>query len=322
MTAQRTMSPGTAAPGASAPETTAPATLPAPGVPSSTATTIGVGVDASVESSVALAWAVDRARHTGETIRLVTVVEEESGGMGAAYAREATREASARVAEVERCVRADAPGVTVDLEVVHGPVAWALGRAVGPEDLLVVGTHSTGPSGDRVLGSRSVQVAAAARCAVAVVPPLLGKHRSGIVVGVETVDDIEPLLAIGLREAALLDEDVVLVHCAARRGSDADRIVAAMARAAAHADAHARVTARGVVGEPVENLLGLSRHASILVLGRSRTPQLNPLGTTCHRVLGRTSSVVLVAAVGESVPSVDERGRSRRSGGGDDDVHD
>ncbi|WP_166404622.1 universal stress protein [Labedella endophytica] len=261
-------------------------------------TCIGVGVDASVESSVALAWALDRSRRTGDALRLVTVVEEEAGSMGADYARTVTREASERIASVAQTARAEAPETTIDLEVVHGPVSWALSRAVGPADLLVVGTPVGHPGGDRVLGSRSVQIAAAARCSVVVVPPRLGDHRSGVVVGVETVTDIETLIEAGRREAALLGEPLLLVHCSPHRGSSADRVLAAIERAVARtADDATAIAVRGVVGDPVEKLVELAGDASLLVLGRSRSPELNPLGTTCHRVLSHAPSVVFIAGI-------------------------
>lgn len=282
---------------------------------------VGVGVDASVESSVALAWALDRARRTGDALRLVTVVEDESGSMGADYARTVTREASERIASVGRTVRADAPETTIDLEVVHGPVAWALSRAMGPEDLLVVGTPACQTGGDRVLGSRSVQIAAAARGPVVIVPPLLGDHRSGVVVGIETIADIEPLLRVGLREATLLGEPLLLVHCSRVRGSTADRVRAAVERAVARSASVPRPTPVVAIGDPVDRLVELAGHASLLVLGRSRSPELNPLGTTCHRVLSHAPSVVFITGI-DQVPdqSVDRPLPEREDSEADDDA--
>jgi nucleotide-binding universal stress UspA family protein len=262
-------------------------------------TTIGVGVDGSVESSVALAWALERCRRTGQPVRLVSVVEEEAGSMGIDFAEQTTREASARIAAVGRSVHAERPDVAVELDVVHGPVAWALSHAVGQNDLLVVGTPAGGAASDHVLGSRSVQIAAAARGSVVVVPPLVGARRRGVVVGIETVADVDSLLPLGVTEASALREPLVFLHCSAQDGDGPRDVMAAIERGIASVDIDPRVgvSARLLHSDAVTGLVGLAVGASLLILGRSRAPELNPLGTTCHRVLGRAPSPVLIAPV-------------------------
>lgn len=254
-----------------------------------------------MESSVALAWALDRAKRSGDAVRLVTVVEEEAGSMGAEYGREVTRGAAERMSEVARTVHAAAPDARLDIEIVHGPVAWALARAVTDGDLLVVGTPVGAvrdEAAPRVLGSRSVQIAAAARCTVAVVPPLLGDERHGVVVGVETPADVPALLDLGIREARLLGEPLLLVHCAPRDDTAADGVLAAVEHALRERSDDVEISARRLFRSPVDGLVELARHASLLVMGRSRAPELNPLGTTCHRVLSQAPAPVLIADAG------------------------
>ncbi|RWZ59215.1 universal stress protein [Labedella populi] len=286
-------------------------------------TTIGVGVDGSVESTVALAWALERSRRTGEPVRLVTVVEEEAGSMGIDFAEQMTREASARIAAVGRSVRAERPDVAVELDVVHGPVAWALTHAVGPDDLLVVGTPAGDTVSDHVLGSRSVQVAAAARGPVMVVPPLVGTRRRGVVVGIETAGDVESLVPLGLAEAGALGEPLLFVHCAQQDGAGSKDVMAAVENALAgvEADPRVEVSTRLLHSDPVTGLTGLAAGASLLVLGRSRAPELNPLGTTCDRVLGRAPAPVLIAPIpavttaGIGIGTGDDHARRSSTGG-------
>lgn len=290
-----TAAPGTRSPAPAPTQAQAQAQLPAQ--PESVERhTMGVGVDGSVESSVALAWALDRSRRTGSAIRLVTVIEDEAGSMGSDFALSAADEAVARIADIARTVRHESPDVVLALEVVRGPVGWALTRSVSADDLLVVGTTVGGPMNDHVLGSRSVQIASTARSAVAVIPSLLGDHRSGVVVGIETAADVLVLLELGLRESRLLGEVLHLVHCSPPADREGDRVVSAIEDAIAHVED--QVVVHRLHGDPVAGLVDAARHASLLVLGRSRTPELNPLGTTCHRVLSRAPSPVLIGSVG------------------------
>lgn len=194
---------------------------------------------------------------------------------------------------------------------MRGPVGWALARSVSVEDLLVVGTTVSRPADDHVLGSRSVQIASISRGTVAVVPPLLGDHRSGVVVGIETVADLPALLVLGLRESHLVGEPLVLIHCSSRGGRNSASVLSAIDEALTAVDDDVRVI--HLRCDPAEGLVGTAAHASLLVLGRSRTPDLNPLGTTCHRVLSRARSPVLIAPVHIGPTHIDPTAAGARS---------
>ena len=127
-------------------------------------TTCYVGADGSGPSRAAIRWALARAVGESSPVVFVHVVDDEWGLLGAGYAAEAERRArdllDVELAEAGRRY----PGADVGARIVHGSPAWTLAGLPSVDDLLVVGTHKTGFLHGRVLGSRSVQVAAAAPC--------------------------------------------------------------------------------------------------------------------------------------------------------------
>lgn len=266
-----------------------------------------VGVDGSSPSEVALRWAMTRAFAKALPVVLVHVIEDEWGLAGGDFAREALY--AGEVILQEALERAQGMNGAVDVtgRILHGSPVWELANACDPNDLLIVGTHKTGFLHGRVLGSLSVSLAGSALCSVMVVPSVTSLSRHGVVAGVIWGDGLDLAVSSAAREAARLDEPLVLVHASPARPDgivDAEveprqrellaRAIDVARSVAPRITVHTRVTAR----QPVDALLEASRYARMLVLEPSRrsdVPRGSMIGSTTHGVLMNINSPVLVA---------------------------
>lgn len=256
-----------------------------------------VGFDGSSPSQSALAWTIRRAHRLPRPIVLVHVAEGDDGAMGGEFENQSIREGAAllsgRVAEL----RHSEPQLQVDGMALVGNVTWELARVVSPDDLLVVGTHKTGFLHGRVLGSRSVQIAAAAGCSVAVIPEVDLRFRSGVVAGIDRVSSAGAIAEFAADEAAARSEELSLVEAAPSGSTVTDSEPLSAATHAArlrHPELviRSRMSARG----PAEALLDAARDKALLVLGPgSGLPERSPIGSVMHDVLLNVNAPVLVA---------------------------
>ncbi|RZT77136.1 nucleotide-binding universal stress UspA family protein [Micromonospora violae] len=163
-----------------------------------------VGYDGSTDASVALNWAVEEARHSGQPVRLAYVFEwlTVAGWVGPGVAPGVWPDDTARqqVDDLVRKAAADAatanPGITITGEVYDGPPALVLQERSAEAGLLVLGSRGHGGFGGLLVGSTAVSVSAHAHCPVVVVRDGAA-HGSAdpVVVG---VDGSEPaLVALG-----------------------------------------------------------------------------------------------------------------------------
>lgn len=262
-----------------------------------------IGVDGSGPSRAALRWGVRRAAERAAAVVLVNTVDDEWGLVGRDAAADAERQARELLAEESERVQALHTGVTLSTRIVHGGTAWELARLPSPEDLLIVGTHKTGFLRGRVLGSRSVQIASAARCSVAIVPDTTLESRHDIVVGVDGSDGCAAAVQIGAQEADRLDQDLLLVYAPHGRPDSVDDRSPQTARllfeaAAVAAQTAPRITVRRRVAhrDPAEALLDASFDAALLILGVSARHGDNALiGSVTHDVLMNINVPVLIA---------------------------
>jgi nucleotide-binding universal stress UspA family protein len=154
------------------------AIAPDPVAPSPELHRIGVGIDTTPESALALVMARELAQHTGARLSLYAVVEESIPGWvdlsatpsyaDALQARFEGEQAAAQellAARLEAC-----EGVAADGEVVVGEPAGELILASEDLDLLVLGSRRWGPVRRLALGSTSERVIRHAACPV-LVPP-------------------------------------------------------------------------------------------------------------------------------------------------------
>lgn len=257
-----------------------------------------VGVDGSAPSVAALEWAVVRATRDSAPLVLVHVVDAEAGRMGVDFRREAVA-AGRRVldAALDRATK-DHPRAEVTAELLEGSAPWELTRFTDPDDVLVVGTHKTGFSSGRVLGSVSVQIAAASRCTVAVIPSTDVRFRRGVVAGIDREETAPHIVDVAAREAVARGDELTLLHAGrAHDGGVVDD--SALQAALAHArSAHPGlvVQARRSTRAPSAALLDQARSKALLVVGPGSTGlERSPIGSVVHEVLLNANGPILVA---------------------------
>lgn len=265
-----------------------------------------VGIDGSAPSEAALGWAVDRARRDAAPLVLVHVADGEAGLMGQDFRGQAIERGERLVAKTLAHLRSEPSGPEVDGAVLEGSVAWELTRFAQPDDVLVVGTHKTGFNSGRVLGSLSVQIAAASTCTVAVIPGTDLRFRRGVVAGIDREETAEHIAELAAHEAAARGDDLTLLHAGRAFHSghagdggvigDAPLQVALAHVRATHPDLV--VNARRSTREPSAALLDSARTKALLVIGPGSTGiERSPIGTVVHAVLLNANAPVLVAGL-------------------------
>jgi nucleotide-binding universal stress UspA family protein len=153
---------------------------------------IVVGVEDDESSSTAVEEAASEAHRTGRPLALVhawslpapfSIVEallKTSYPTLEAVHQELLDVATARARKI-------APATEISQLLKFGPPTEVLLEAAEDASLLVVGSHSRGMIGSLILGSVSHAALAAARCPVAVVPPIPQHRRSGVLASVRRV---------------------------------------------------------------------------------------------------------------------------------------
>ena len=252
-----------------------------------------VGFDGSEPSWAALSWALAQ----GGPVVLAHVVDADSGMIGADFEREAAERAGRLIDGALADLAVRHPGAEVAVEVLEGPVAWALTTYAAPGDTLVIGTHKTGFLHGRVLGSRSVEVAILARCDVMVVPTTDLRFRSGVVAAVADEPGMRQVVESAARIAARRGEELLLLHRFGDRGAGTENALVAEALAIARDAAPDTVIRTRVSNRhTAELLLDASRGRALLVLGSgSGDRSRSPIGSVLHDVLLNLSSPALVA---------------------------
>jgi nucleotide-binding universal stress UspA family protein len=255
-----------------------------------------VGIDGSTPSDVARRWAMTRARRETAQLVLVHVVDSEAGRMGPDFRAEATDLGRRLLDATEHRVRAEDPTLDVVSVLLEGTTAWELTRFAHPDDVLVVGTHKTGFSSGRVLGSLSVQIAAASTSTVAVIPGIDVRFRRGVVAGIDRVETARHIVDVAAREATARGEELTLVHAGGAGGVLGDEPLRAALLHARAAYPDLIVRARRSSRAPSVALLDAARSQSLLVIGPGSTGiERSPIGSVVHEVLLNTNALVLVA---------------------------
>lgn len=265
-----------------------------------------VGIDGSAPSDAALTWAVARAQRISAPIVLVHVVDSEEGRMGADFRAEAIEIGQQLLEHARDRLGAETPLLEVGSQLLEGSAPWELTRFAQPDDVLVVGTHKTGFSSGRVLGSLSVQIAAASTCTVAVIPSTDVRFRRGVVAGIDREETARHIVDLAAREAADRGEELTLVHAVhPANGTILDDAALQAALSHVHASFPGLVVqARRSTRSPSAALLDVSRTKALLVIGPGSTGVgRSPIGTVVHEVLLNANSPVLVAGVPVASPA-------------------
>lgn len=262
-----------------------------------------VGVDGSSPSNAAADWAIAHARRDATPVLFAHVEEPEAGMMGQDFARDELRTGAHLLAETAAAY--ENSETLVSTRLLDGPVATALAELAEPTDLLVIGTHKTGFLHGRVLGSRSVRIAAAARSSVAVIPDVDARFRHGVVVGVDESPDSPAIALYAAGEAERRGERLSMVRSIADRAPEhtlrESEAVAAVRSEFPRLELQMRESRRAAA----EALLDASRDKALLVVGPGSADHAGVvIGTVLHDLLLNVNSPVLVArTTRSSVPA-------------------
>jgi nucleotide-binding universal stress UspA family protein len=254
-------------------------------------TTVVVGYDGSPASETAAFWAAAEAERLGAKLRLVHVLAlplmSSPFGIAVALDLEPLRQAAHQLLDkVCRRIRADHPGLTIDVVVEFGGTAPALLQEATEAVLVVLGSRGLGEFRDLTAGSVSAHVATHASCPAVVVPPnWSSKDADGVVVGVDgsglSVDAVDFAFERAQARNTMLTA-VMAWHDPVRTGPgdqlplvydlDALRQEAAALLAesvAGHADKYPDVVVRQelVRGHADDVLIDAGRSAELLVVG-------------------------------------------------------
>lgn len=246
-----------------------------------------VAFDGSAASRAALEWAALR-RLPREQLHLLAVEDAAAPGRIAG-----------ELAEAANALLLARPDASITTRVDRGDVADALVRGTGPDDLLVIGSDKTGYVRGRAFGVRALELAAALRGALAVVPSVDLRLRTGVAVAVHHPESAPALAVRAAHEAARRGWTLSIVHAVGRGGGSqraaSDDPVLAAARDAALA-AHPRLHVRVLAPErhAGDAILNVSREVALLVLGRSREETALGVGETVHDVLMNANAPTVI----------------------------
>ncbi len=255
-----------------------------------------VGVDGSSPSEAALRWAMARALREGAPMVLAHVRDPEAGMMGEDFASEESRRTTELFSRL--IVQLDPSGVDVATAVLEGPIPTALADFADIQDVVVIGTHKMGFLHGRVLGSRSVQIAATVHCSVAVIPDVDLRFRRSIVAGVDRLETAAAIGRAAAAEASSRGEELVIIQAGLPARRSGAELPLDVATTAARNAFPALVVRSRVSGRPpAEALLDVARDKYLLVLGPgSVEPTRSPIGSVLHDVLLNVNAPVLIVA--------------------------
>lgn len=253
-----------------------------------------VGFDGSQASAMALRWTVDRARTGTHELVLIGVSggsDQDAADRGGPL--ELTRMLGQRAEDLR-----ERDAISVSTRQATGDVAAALVHSARPGDVLVVGSDKTGYAQGRILGFRSIELAASVTGIFVVVPAVDLRMRTGVVVGVDEAPRTLDLVRIGAREAARRRCRLLLVHAlpaasGSERRSRGEHALA-MARHTAGEEQDVEVTTHLIPKRPADAILNFSRDRALLIVGGSRNGRAVGLGPTLHDLLVNANAPTVV----------------------------
>lgn len=258
-------------------------------------TTILVGIDGSIASRAAIAWAIARAGALGYDVTLLTVVDDEWGTISDRDLRELRSDAERLAARELEYARQVAGGVPISAAVDVGAPMLELASFASEFEVVAIGSHKTGSFHGQALGARGLQLAAIAPVPIAIIPSSSANGRSGVIVGAGNAPGWIHAVRFAIREAARMDESLTVIR--SDRGIPFDEhSLRVLLDAADAADAAVDVELRRTSTPAGEALASASRRAVLTVSGRPTEP-----GAHGYRPLGRTNNDLLMNAGGPVV---------------------
>ena len=170
---------------------------------------IAVATNDSPQSQAAVEWAVRRAASARLPLIILHVVDDRWiadpipwTGMLVEKGEELLKTAAGRV-------RGSAP-IEIATKVLEGGIAGSLRKYSTKVSMLVVGSGAPHLGGS--LTDRALQVAAAAKCPVAVIGAVETEGRRGVVVGVDGSEDATRAVAFAAAEADQEGQELTVVY--------------------------------------------------------------------------------------------------------------
>jgi nucleotide-binding universal stress UspA family protein len=258
-------------------------------------TTILVGIDGSVASRTAIAWALARADALGAGVTLLAVVDDEWGTISDRDLRELQTDAERLAARELSFARGMAGQVPVAAAVEVGAPMLELAGTASAYESVAIGSHKSGSFHGHALGARGLQLAATAPVPVAIIPSSSANGRRGVIVGAGNAPGWVEAVRFAVREASRLGEPVVVVRSDRDTPVD-DRALRSLLDATDADAASVSIELRRTTTPPGEALASASRRAVLTVSGRPTEP-----GARGYRPLGRTNNDLLMNAGGPVV---------------------
>lgn len=263
---------------------------------------IAVATNDSPQSQAAVEWAARRAAKAGLPLTILYVVDDRWVAEPIPWTGELVEEGERLVEKAAARVRDGLP-VEVTTKVLEGGISGSLRKYSTQVSMLVVGSGAPHLGGS--LRDRALQVAAAAKCPVAVIGVHDTEGRKGVVVGVDGSEEATQAVAFAAAEADREGEELTVVYAVwqpdkwvdsgaltqtlSQRIEDEEQTVLAETVSGLREDYPDLVVHKvlDTVMEPAAALVKAAEGASLLVVGSRGRGGFRRLllGSTAHAVL-------------------------------------
>jgi nucleotide-binding universal stress UspA family protein len=170
---------------------------------------IAVATNDSEQSQAAVMWAAQRAARAGLPLVILHVVDVRWVAEPIPWTGVLMEKGEELLETAAGRVRGTVP-IDITTKVLEGSVAGTLGKYSTKVSMLVVGSGGTHLGGS--LTDRALQVAAAAKCPVAVVGMHSLEGRSGVLVGVDGSEESTQAVAFAAAEADREGQELTVLY--------------------------------------------------------------------------------------------------------------
>jgi nucleotide-binding universal stress UspA family protein len=170
---------------------------------------IAVATNESAQSQAAVRWAAARAARAGVPLVILHVVDDRWVAEPVSWTGILVEKGGELLDIAAGRVRGTVP-VDITTKVLEGSIAGELRRYSGKVSMLVVGSGAPHLGGS--LTDRALQIAAAAKCPVAVIGDSGTEGGRGVVVGVDGSEEATQAVAFGAAEADREGQELTVLY--------------------------------------------------------------------------------------------------------------
>jgi nucleotide-binding universal stress UspA family protein len=170
---------------------------------------IAVATNDSAQSQAAVRWAAARAARAGVPLVILHVVDDRWVAEPVSWTGILMEKGGELLDIAAGRVRGTVP-VDITTKVLEGSIAGELRRYSGKVSMLVVGSGAPHLGGS--LTDRALQIAAAAKCPVAVIGDSATEGGRGVVVGVDGSEEATQAVAFGAAEADREGQELTVLY--------------------------------------------------------------------------------------------------------------